>query len=170
MTTTEFQAAVLEHKDRVHSYARSILRDSEDAKDVAQECLVRLWRHHEKVEPGAGCKNWLLRAAHNLCIDRLRRRSSRPETSPGDDVAEPTDARPGPERLASSTEVGGRLERALLDLDHRDRAIVLLREVEGLSYEEIAEALGLKMGTLKATLHRSREKLRIALVRAEVTP
>jgi len=56
MTTTEFEAAVLQHKDRVHSYARSILRDPEDAKDVAQECLVNLWRHRERVEPGAGCR------------------------------------------------------------------------------------------------------------------
>jgi RNA polymerase sigma-70 factor (ECF subfamily) len=170
MTTTDFQAAVMEHKDRIHSYARGILRDPEDAKDVAQECLVRLWRHRERVEPGAGCRNWLLRAAHNLCIDRLRRRTSRPETPRDEDAGEPADARPGPERLAASTEVGRRLERALLQLDHRDRAIVLLRDVEGLSYQEIAGLLELKMGTLKATLHRSREKLRVALVRAEVTP
>ena len=170
MTTTEFQAAVLEHKDRVHSYARGILRDPEDAKDVAQECLVRLWRHREQVEPGAGCRSWLLRSAHNLCVDRLRRRSTRPESPREENAAEPTDTRPGPERLASSTEIAGRLERALLDLDHRDRAIVLLREVEGLPYDEIAELLGLKIGTLKATLHRAREKLRHALVRAEVTP
>jgi RNA polymerase sigma-70 factor (ECF subfamily) len=57
-----------------------------------------------------------------------------------------------------------------MNLDDRDRAIVLLREVEGLPYDEIAAALGLKMGTLKATLHRAREKLRHALIRAEVTP
>lgn len=166
----EFQAAVLEHKDRVHSYARGILRDPEDAKDVAQECLVRLWHHRERVEAGPGCKSWLLRSAHNLCIDRLRRRSTRPEGQHDANAEEPRDARPGPERLAVSTQIGGRLERALMELDHRDRAIVLLREVEGLSYEEIAETLGLKMGTLKATLHRTREKLRTALVRAEVAP
>jgi RNA polymerase sigma-70 factor (ECF subfamily) len=170
MTTIEFEAAVLEHKDRVHSYARGILRDPEDAKDVAQECLIRLWRHRERVEPGAGCRNWLFRSAHNLCVDRLRRRSSRPEAAGDEDAQGPTDVRPGPDRLASSAEVGGRLERALLDLDRRDRAIVLLREVEGLAYDEIAEMLGLKMGTLKAILHRAREKLRHALVRAEVTP
>jgi RNA polymerase sigma-70 factor (ECF subfamily) len=170
MTATQFEAAVLEHKDRVHGYARSILCDAEDAKDVAQECLVRLWRNRERVEPGAQCRTWLLRSAHNLCVDRLRRRSSRPEMVQEDGAAEPSDARPGPERLTSSAEVAGRLERALLDLDHRDRAIVLLREVEGLAYEEIAELLDLKMGTLKATLHRAREKLRHALVRAEVTP
>lgn len=170
MTTVEFQSAVLEHKDRVHSYARSILRDPEDAKDVAQECLVRLWHHRERVEPGVGCRSWLLRSAHNLCIDRLRRRRSRPEVAHDESAYDTADGRPGPDRLVSSAEVGGRLERALLDLDHRDRAIVLLREVEGLTYEEIAEMLDLKMGTLKAILHRTREKLRHSLTRAEVTP
>jgi RNA polymerase sigma-70 factor (ECF subfamily) len=169
MTTSEFQEAVLEHKDRVHSYARRILRDVEDAKDVAQECLVRLWRDRDRVEQ-ARCKSWLLRSAHNLCIDRLRQRSSRPETVVDDGSNDPADLQPDPERVTFSVELAGRLEQVLLELDHRDRAIVLLREVEGLSYEEIAELLGLKLGTLKATLHRAREKLRYALVRAEVTP
>lgn len=161
---------MIEHKDRVHNYARGILRDAEGAKDVAQECLIRLWRHREQIEPGAGCRSWLLRSAHNLCIDRLRRRSTRLEAVLNDDAADPTDGRPGPERLASSAELAGRLERALLELEDRDRAIVLLREVEGLAYEEIAGLLDLRMGTLKATLHRAREKLRQALVTAEVTP
>jgi RNA polymerase sigma-70 factor (ECF subfamily) len=170
MTTTEFEAAVMEHKDRIHSYARGILRDPEDAKDVAQECLIRLWRHRERVEPGPGCRSWLLRSAHNLCVDRIRRRSTRRETPRDEDALDPTDARPDPERLTWSLEVAGRLEHALLALDPLARSIVLLREVEGLPYEEIAELLDLKMGTLKATLHRVREKLRHALVRAEVTP
>jgi len=170
MTKSEFEAAVIEHKDRVHNYARGILKDPEDAKDVAQECLIRLWRHREAIEPGAGCRSWLLRSAHNLCIDRIRRRSTHLEAVRDKDAADPSDVRPGPERLTASVEVGQRLEQALLDLEHRDRAIVLLREVEGLAYEEIALLLDLKMGTLKATLHRAREKLRHALVRAEVTP
>ena len=170
MTTNEFEAAVMEHKDRIHSYARGILRDPEDAKDVAQECLIRLWNHRERVDAGVGCRSWLLRSAHNLCVDRLRRRSTRREIVRDEDAADPTDARPGPERLTSSVEVAGRLEQALLALDHRDRSLVILREVEGLAYDEIAEMLGLKMGTLKATLHRAREKLRHALVAAEVTP
>lgn len=169
MTSGEFQEMVLEHKDRVYGYALSILRDTEDAKDVAQECLVRLWDHRDRIEPGLGGRKWLLRSAHNLCIDRMRRRASRPEV-PSDEESDPGDGRPDPERLAASTQIADRLERALSSLDDRDRAIVLLREVEGLAYEEIAEVLGLKLGTLKASLHRAREKLRSALVRAEVTP
>jgi RNA polymerase sigma-70 factor (ECF subfamily) len=121
------------------------------------------------VEPGAGCRSWLLRAAHNLCIDRIRRRTVRREVDP-EESAELADARPGPERLAASSHAGQLLERALMGLGERDRAIVLLREIEGLRYEEIAEILGMNLGTLKATLHRARERLRRDLVRQEVTP
>jgi|WetSurMetagenome_2_1015567.scaffolds.fasta_scaffold96077_2 RNA polymerase sigma-70 factor, ECF subfamily len=170
MTTTEYQAAVLEHKDRVHSYARYLLRDSEDARDVAQECLVRLWTHRDRVEPGLACRNWLLRSAHNLCVDRIRRRHTRPEVRRDDESPDPPDLRPDAHRLAQSAQAARFLERALLDLNERDRAIVLLREVEGLPYEEIASLLGLNLGTLKATLHRAREKLRTALTAAEVMP
>ena len=170
MTTIEFQSAVMEHKDRVHSYARHILRDDDEAQDVAQECLVRLWRGRDRVEPGLGCRNWLLRTTHNLCIDRIRRRAARPEVRRDESAPDPRDRRPDPHRLAHAAEAGRALERALLGLGARERAIVLLREVEGLPYDEIAEMLGLSLGTLKSTLHRTRERLRAALVRVEVMP
>jgi len=169
MTTVEYESAAREHKDRVYGYARSLLRDSEEARDAAQECLVKLWQHKDHVEPGIGCRNWLLRAAHNHCIDRIRRRNVRAEVDP-EESFEPVDVRPGPERLAASSHAAGTLERALMGLTERDRAIVLLREVEGLPYEEIASILGMNLGTLKATLHRARERLRRDLVRQEVTP
>ena len=169
MTTVEFESAVKEHKDRVYGYARSLLRDAEDARDAAQECLVKLWQHREQVEPGPGCRNWLLRSVHNLCIDRIRRRGVRREVEPADGF-EVVDARPGPERLATSSRTADVLERALLSLNERDRALVLLREVEGLPYEEIAGILGMNLGTLKATLHRTRDRLRRELIRQEVTP
>lgn len=170
MTMAEFQGAVLQLKDRVYSYARYVLKDGEEAQDVAQECFVRLWKNLDRVEAGPACKAWLLRAAHNLCVDRVRRRASRPEVRRNDEAPDPIDTRPGPDRLAGSTQMGKLLERALLGLSERDRAIVLLREVEGLPYEEIAQTLNMNIGTLKATLHRTREKLRRELIRVEVTP
>lgn len=169
MTTVEFESAVRDNKDRVYGYARSLLRDAEDARDAAQECLVKLWQHRDHVDPGPGCRNWLLRSVHNLCIDKLRRRGVRREVDP-EEGAETPDLRPGPERLAASSRTADLLERALLSLHDRDRAIVLLREVEGLPYEEIAGILGMNLGTLKATLHRARERLRRDLLRQEVTP
>lgn len=175
MNDEGFERAVHDHTRRVHSHAVWILRDPEEARDVAQEALLTLWRHRDTVaEAAAG--SWLVRTTYRLCIDRLRSRAVRAEaarTAQGEqDPSEPggADPAPGPERLAASARLGERLEHALRNLSARDRALVLLREVEGFSYEELAGMLGLPLGTLKAALHRSREKLREALSRDGVRP
>jgi len=170
MDPRAFEQAVLEHKDRVHGYAAMMLRDGVEAQDVAQEALVRLWRHREEVEPSLAVV-WLLRTTRNLCIDRLRRRIVRAEVADGPDVLERHGgSAPDPERLAGSSEMSRALVRALDDLSEADRSVIVLREVQGLPYDEIASTLGVPLGTLKARLHRARERLRAELVRAGVTP
>lgn len=169
MTNAVFERVAREHKDRVFGHAVWMLRDREDAGDVAQEALMRLWQHRETV-PVEAAKTWLLKTTHRLCVDRHRRRRTRREVPERYDAVPPSDPTPDPERRALGGSVGDALERALALLDDRDRAIVLLREVEGLAYEEIAETFGIPLGTLKAKLHRSREKLRDALVREGVCP
>ena len=165
-----FERAVALHKDRVHAYATMMLRDAVEAQDVAQEALVRLWRHRQRVdEPGA--RPWLTRTAHNLCVDRLRRRRVRSEVADGDTLVDrQSDGNPGPQQQAEAGEIGTRIARALATLSEIDRAVIVLREVQGLPYDEIASALGLPLGTLKARLHRAREKLRSSLAHAGVTP
>lgn len=169
MTNETFERVVREHGNRVHSHAVWMLRDREEARDVAQEALVKLWQHRDEV-PEEAARGWLLTTAHRLCIDRARRRSARPEVSRELPDLHPVDPAPGPERVAASSCLGDRLEAALRTLSPRDRAAVLLREVEGLAYEEIVQVLGVPLGTLKAALHRSREKLREALAVSGVTP
>ena len=170
MDVRGFEQAVTSFKDRVHAYATRMLRDSAEAQDVAQDALVRLWQHREVVdEPGA--RLWLMRTAHNLCIDRLRKRRVRSEVADGDELMDrQQDGEPGPEDRAGAREIGQGIEMALAELGDVDRAVVLMREVHGMPYEEIAAALGLPLGTLKARLHRAREKLRVRLCRVGVTP
>jgi RNA polymerase sigma-70 factor (ECF subfamily) len=170
MDDAGFERAVLQLKDRVHGYAVLILRDGAEAQDVAQEALVRMWRERARVED-EGAKTWLLRTAHNLCIDRLRRRRVRGEVADGEEVVTwRADDRPDPERQAAAARLGERIRSALGELSEIDRAVVVLREVEGLSYDEIAAMLGMPLGTLKARLHRARERLRERLVGAGVVP
>ncbi len=171
MTDEGFEAAVREHRNRVHSHAFWLLRDAEEARDVSQEAMVRLWRNRSVVAEAAA-RSWLLRTTHRLCLDRLRRRAARPEVPEGPvtNRAACPDPAPDPERRASAASLGGVLERALHRLQPRDRAIVLLRDLEGVPYEEIADALDLPLGTVKAALHRSRERLREALLREGVHP
>lgn len=164
-----FENAVREHKDRVHGYASWMLKDRDDARDVSQEALVRLWQHRSEVPPEAA-KGWLLRTAHHLCVDRMRRLAVR--SGPDMDEIEPMlkDLSPSPHRSAASKETGRRIADALATLSERDRAIVLLREVHGLTYDEIALTLRMNLGTLKATLHRARERLRDHLTQVGITP
>jgi len=169
MEQEAYERVVMEQKDRIFSYASMMLRNPEEAQDVAQEAMIRLWKHRTGVDR-EGAHRWLRRTAHNLCIDRMRRRKSRPE-SPDDEALERgADGSPNPQRLAESSELAGALERALGALPERDRAVIVLREVQGLPYNEIAEVLGVPLGTLKARLHRARDLLRAKLVRAGVTP
>jgi len=164
-----FEEAAREHKDRIFSYAAMMLRDAEEARDVSQEALVRLWRNWPKVDD-RGARTWLLRTTHNLCIDRIRRRKVRSEVD-GEELIplEPDDA-PGPGQLAESSELGGIITAALGSLSEADRSVVVMREVQGMPYDEIAKALNLPIGTLKARLHRARERLRGKLDRAGVAP
>ncbi len=169
MQNEAFERAVLEQKNRVYTYAAMLLRDPMEAQDVTQETMIRLWQHKDKVETEAA-RFWLRRTAHNLCVDRIRRRTSRPESE-----LEPVEGftsadAPDPERLAESVELGEAIEAAMGKLTTDDRAVLILREVQGLPYDEIAHALEIPLGTLKARLHRARENLRRRLTRAGVAP
>ena len=169
MTDESYERAVREHKDRVFSHAVWLLRDREEARDAAQEALVRLWEHRAEVDE-AVARAWLLTTVHRMGLDRHRRNAVRAVADVPIESAAGADPDPGPERRAAWSSVGGLLDKALGRLTDRDRAAVLLRDVEGFSYEEIAGTLGMPLGTVKATLHRSRERLRSSLQRAGVRP
>ena len=170
MNNEAFDSMVTEHKDRVHSYAAMMLRDFTEAQDVAQETLVRLWQHRGQVSPEAA-RPWMMRTAHNLCIDRIRRRKVRGEIGEADEIVNRQPAEdPGPARLAESSELGAVIQKGLDALAPLDRAVIVMREVQGLPYDDIAEALGMPLGTLKARLHRARERLRDRLSRIGVKP
>lgn len=169
METADYEAVVREHKDRVFSYAIWMLREREDSRDVTQEALIRLWKHRDRVVPEAA-RSWLLTTTHRLCLDRLRHRKRWRETTLEAPGAEQPTAEAGPERQAAAFEAVGEVGRALGELGPQDRAVVVLREIEGLGYREIAESLDIPLGTLKARLHRARLRLRNQLMSAGVTP
>ena len=169
MDEEAYERVAREHKDRIYAFAVRMLRSHAEGQDVAQEALVRLWQHRERVD-GDAARFWLNRTVHNLCVDRIRRRRASPEVDGELKETLSPDRSAGPARLAESDEVGRLIERALGRMSERDRAVLLLREVQGLPYAEIAETLGLPLGTLKARLHRAREQLRSKLALWGVKP
>ena len=170
MNDDAFEQAVLMYKDRANSYANLILRDTGEAQDVAQEALVRLWQHRNGIDE-RGAKVWLMRTVHNLSIDLIRKRKTRNEVTDAETVMERRpDEAPSPQKLTEAGELGRAIERALSALSPEDRAVVVMREVQGMPYDEIAAALDVPLGTLKARLHRARDRMRARLTRAGVRP
>jgi RNA polymerase sigma-70 factor (ECF subfamily) len=170
MDDAGYREAVLEIKDRVYSYSAYLLQDAEEARDVAQEALVRLWQHRSAIPGIRAARAWTLRTAHNLAIDRLRVQSARPSVDAAAFADVLVDRSPGPERRLGGREGMRDVGRALAELCPEDRAVLLMREVEAMAYDEIAAACDAPLGTIKARLHRARARLRGILRREGVSP
>lgn len=148
-----------DHSDAAFRLAFGILHDRQLAEDVVQETMMRAWTSLGRFRGDASERTWILRIAHNTAIDSLRRRRDR-AVAPTDlpeveDPADPAARAEGLDRLAS---VG----KALATLDETSRSIVILREVEGMSYQDIAEALDVPVPTVKTRLLRARRALQAA--------
>jgi len=163
MTRIAFEAAVARHQRQVFTFARYLLASREEAEDVTQEVLIRLWRNR-RLLGSAQLGGWLLKVTRNACYDRLRlrRRSARLFVADaGDPSAIDAPApQPGPEELAASAQLGCRLHAALDALGEPFKSAVILREIQGLSYREISEVLELPLSTVRVALHRGRRRLR----------
>lgn len=159
----EFQRLAREHGGRIYSFALHALRSREDAEDVTQEVLIRLWRCRETIDP-AKLHPWVMRVTRNLVIDASRRRRMRATViAEGADVEWVADlVADGPPETdrAERSELRACLEAAVAELDEPYRSIIIMREIQDHSYNEIAEAMEMPLGTVKVYLHRARRRLR----------
>ncbi len=173
MNGDSFQSWVRAYRDRVYNFAYYTLRHSEDAEDVTQEVLIRLWHHRHKLEEPT-ILAWLLKVTKNACYDTLRRHTSRRkrfEEGHEETLAE-TVAGDGPDPQAEieADDFQRRLKEALSRLPEGYREVVVLREIEELKYQEIADITGRPLSSVKIYLHRGRKMLRQHLSREAVGP
>lgn len=171
-----FEELVRRYERRVYAIALRSSGSPEDAADIVQEVFLRAWRSIESFRGDSGFSTWLFRITVNQCIDHARRQRSQPVTQPltiGEDEDERPlpDPAPTPEERLDTRELGRALADALAQISEEHRRIVLLRDVSGLSYTEIAEALEISEGTVKSRLSRARLALReILLARGNFLP
>lgn len=133
-----------------------MLTNDEDARDVAQETLVKMLRSLDQYDPGRKFSTWVFGIARNACIDEHRRRKRRSWDEPGDLV----DERPTPDQDLSRVQRAARLQEALNTLPPMYREVLVLYHFEHLKYQEIADILELPMGTVMNRIFRARKKLR----------
>jgi RNA polymerase sigma-70 factor (ECF subfamily) len=164
-----FERALAAYGDRVYSLAVWLLGDPEEAQDVVQQGLMRLWMHRSAVADGAAC-TWLTRTVHRLCIDRIRQNAARPRAALDKVLPLLSGGEPPAERRLERSELEAQIAEAMTHVSSRDRALIVMREMQDMSYAEIAQVLDMPISTLKPALHRARERLRLQLGRLGVQP
>lgn len=160
-----WDALVAEHADSVYRLAFRLSGNQHDAEDLTQETFIRVFRSLKNYRPGT-FEGWLHRITTNLFLDMVRRRSRiRMEALPEDYERVPSTTT-SPEDALAEANLDPTLQRALDDLSPDFRVAVVLCDVVGMSYEEIADTLGVKMGTVRSRIHRGRSQMRAYLENA----
>ncbi len=162
-----YELLVNRYRQRVYALAYGMLRNEPDATDVAQEAFVRAWQGIRRFRKNASFYTWIYRITTNLCIDFVRKRDRQPTTTFEEalgpdtdaDVAEPPSTNPLPTQEVERKELREQIDAALAELSPEHRAVVQLREFEGLEYAEIAKVVGCSIGTVMSRLHYARKHL-----------
>lgn len=157
----DFEEVARAEQRRVYTFAHYFLGRREEAEDVTQEVLLRLWTHRDQVDAGT-VQPWLLKVTRNACFDQLRRRRLPAHQAAGleDLPHEPASGDLDPQEKAASADLGRRLKRALLELPEPYRSVLILREIQELQYQEISEVLDMPLNTVRVHIHRGRRALR----------
>ncbi len=159
-----FEELVRDYQDRIFSLCRHMLKNRHDAEDAAQDTFIKVYRNLIQFSPKASFYTWLYRIAVNTCLDRQKRpffgtlfRWSAQGEEP---AVELWSNKPSPEKIFETHQLAEALHIALNKLSPKLRAVIVLREIDGLTYEEIAEVLEISVGTVKSRISRAKEEMK----------
>ena len=166
MTEDKFLALVHKHEAQIYQHAYYLLGNREDAEDITQETFIKAWEHRAKLRPKT-VRSWLLKCAQNLCFNLLKRQKFQEPLTEGDERELETllhkhtpPSNPSPDAIVIQQELKASVHCAIRKLTPEMRAAIVMRELEGMSFKEIAEVLEQPEGTVKSTVFRARKKLR----------
>jgi len=164
---TAFEEFVSEYEKKIYTLALRQMGNSQDAEDITQEVFLRVYRNIGTFRAESRLSTWVYQITMNACIDATRRRSRRVEVTPmytdedGEEQVpvELPDESYAPERVYEQTALRDQIREGLAHLSEEHRRILILRDINGLSYTEIGEVLGLSEGTVKSRLFRARDRM-----------
>jgi RNA polymerase sigma-70 factor, ECF subfamily len=165
-----FESLVGTYRDRIHSYVSRMVRDPDEALDISQDTFLRAYQSLSRFRGSASFQTWLYRIATNLSIDAIRRSKRRQEatvsldapvdTGEGQVMRELADESRGPELAATGRAVQDEVAAALEQMSPTLRPVLVMYDLQGMSYQEIAEVLGCPLGTVKSRLFNARMQLK----------
>jgi RNA polymerase sigma-70 factor (ECF subfamily) len=153
-----FDAIVDRYERRVYAVALRMCSSPDEALDISQEVFISALRSLKRFRGDAKLSTWFHRVTVNAALDQGRKKQRR-HTQPLEAAPDSASPQPGPEEHALATARAAEVQRALSDISPEHRAVVVLHDLQGLDYAEVAEALGVPLGTIKSRLHRARTEL-----------
>ncbi len=168
MTRQEFKANISKIKNKLFRFSLNILDDVAEAEDVVQEVFIKLWNKREEMDQINNVEAWCMRVTRNLSIDKLRSKHRRLEPiKEGFDV---TDNSPTPFSQTEGNDLMNRIKKMMLGLPEKQRMVMELRDIEGFTYQEVADALEISLDQVKVNIYRARLAMRKELERISLTP
>lgn len=165
MTLQEFTQAITPIKDKLYRLSFRIVGNRMEAEDVVQEVFIKLWRSRDHLDDIRNLEAWCVRVTKNLSIDKLRSAHSRTVQIPeGMDFK---DRSSNPYRRTESNDTMERIQRMMDSLPDAQKMVMQLRDIEGYTYQEIADALELSLDQVRVYLHRARKKIRQLILQSE---
>jgi RNA polymerase sigma-70 factor (ECF subfamily) len=155
-----FEELVRRYQHRVYGVTLRMMGNRADAEEMSQEVFLRVYRSAADFRGESKLSTWLYSIASRLCLNRLASGRWRPAAQPEEVLLRIASAEADPGEHAERGEVEAALQRAIAELPEERRIVVVLRDLEGLAYEDIAQALGLELGTVRSRLHRARAELK----------
>lgn len=158
-----FEELIRQYEKKVYTLCFRMCGNSEDAEEAAQDAFLALWRGIDRFRQESSLSTWIYRLATNACIDTLRRRKKQSGSVSLDDeelFVDAVDTSPQPQETVEHRETQKLLQEGLSALPEEYRKVLILREIEGLSYTEIAESASIELGTVKSRISRGRSLLR----------
>ena len=166
MTEDKFLELVHKHQVQIYQHTLYLLGNREDAEDITQETFIKAWEYRAKLRPKTA-RAWLLKCTQNLCFNLLKRHKFQVPLTEGDDEELETlmhthsaQSNPLPDEIVIQRELKESVHCAISKLPPDMRAVIIMRELDGMSFKEIAEVLEQPEGTVKSTVFRARKKLR----------
>ena len=171
-----FEDVIKKYDKLIYNLARRWMNNNEDAQDVSQEVALKIYKNLDRCQGEEYLQAWISRITHNACMDALRKKKGKPTESldemmdfdDGEAAKQVPDEAPTPEERLMQKEVAAQIEQALQKLPLKYRTLILLRDWQGHSYEEVAEITSIPLGTVKSRIFRGRTKLKEILLQLGV--
>ncbi|QEH42327.1 RNA polymerase sigma factor [Chitinophaga sp. XS-30] len=160
MSSEVFMTQIMPIKQKLYRFALRLLGNEEDAKDIIQDALIKVWHNKEKMGELQNLEAWCMRITRNLALDKIKSRKYRMTDDLGRAQEVPASPQHNPHQTAEKSDLMRRVHGLINKLPEKFRTILQLRDMDGLSYQEIAEVLEIEMSEVKVNLHRARKQVR----------